>query len=147
MRIQKLEQHFVGSVPDEMENGILYVSLDFATMMHLCACGCGREVVTLLSPKDWNFTFDGQSISVSPSIGNWSLPCRSHYIITKGNIHWAGDWSDEQIRIGRRNDLLYKRGRNAPKQMQPPSPAAVPEKQLAKPSLVMQLLRWVKSLF
>ena len=58
-------------------------------------------------------TFDGRSVSVHPSVGSWSLPCRSHYVIKNGNIRWAGDWANEQIENGRRADLVRKRG-NAP---------------------------------
>ncbi|WP_425342947.1 DUF6527 family protein [Rhizobium etli] len=47
-------------------------------MAHLCACGCRTEVITPLSPTDWRFTFNGKTISVEPSVGNWSLTCRSH---------------------------------------------------------------------
>lgn len=110
MKIESLSYQFVKSVPSKMDSGVLYISLDFVTMIHLCACGCGREVVTPLSPKDWNFTFNGQSISVNPSIGSWSLPCRSHYVIREGMIKWAGGWSDEQVMLGRNNDLARKRG-------------------------------------
>ncbi len=127
MKTAKLNHRFVGSVPDDMENGVLYISLDFATMIHLCACGCGREVVTPLSPKDWNFTFDGRTVSVNPSIGNSSLPCRSHYIIKKGRIQWAGDWSEEQIKLGRQNDLARKRGSRALPPENQPDVANAPE--------------------
>ncbi|WP_298987338.1 DUF6527 family protein [uncultured Roseibium sp.] len=106
----ELEHQFVKSVPRSMEAGVLYVSLEYATMLHLCACGCGREVVTPLSPKDWKLTFDGVSISVHPSIGNWAFPCRSHYIIDHGKIRWAGNWSNEQIQRNRERDLISKRG-------------------------------------
>jgi hypothetical protein len=34
-----------------------------------------------LSPTDWKLTFDGVSVSLHPSDGNWSFPCRSHYRI------------------------------------------------------------------
>ena len=91
MKVNRLEHRFVASVPEQIDPGLLYISLDFATMMHLCACGCGREVVTPLSPKDWRMTYDGQSVSVHPSVGSWSLPCRSHYVIKRGKIRWAGD--------------------------------------------------------
>jgi hypothetical protein len=63
--------------------GVLYVSPGYATVTHLCCCGCGAEVVTPLSPTDWKLTFDGVAISLSPSVGNWSLPCRSHYFIDR----------------------------------------------------------------
>ena len=35
---------FVRAFPDQLENGILYVSVDFRTAAHLCFCGCGNEV-------------------------------------------------------------------------------------------------------
>ena len=109
-RLDKLSHRFVDGFPDKLDAGVLYVAPEFATMSHLCCCGCGREVVTPLSPKDWKMTFDGESVSVHPSIGSWSLPCRSHYVIRNGRIHWAGQWTDEQIERGRKRDLAAKRG-------------------------------------
>ncbi|TPK85691.1 hypothetical protein FJ936_09130 [Mesorhizobium sp. B2-4-13] len=110
MTHERLDHRFVESFPERLQEGILYISTEYASMTHLCACGCGSEVVTPLSPLDWRFMFDGQTISVHPSIGSWSLPCRSHYIIRHNQIHWAEDWSDEQIAAGRTNDLAAKRG-------------------------------------
>jgi hypothetical protein len=52
-----------------------------------CCCGCGHEVVTPFSPTDWKLTFDCVSVSLYPSIGNWSPPCRAHYFIECG---WNG---------------------------------------------------------
>jgi Family of unknown function (DUF6527) len=105
MRGTAVLQHvFVKSVPRDLEDGILYVSIDFATVMHKCACGCGNQVVTPLSPADWTLSFDGQSISLHPSIGNWSFACRSHYWIRKGRIVWAEQWSDAEIAANRRHD-------------------------------------------
>src|SRR3546814_6526572 len=79
-------------------------SSDLTVIMHLCACGCGNEVALPLSPTDWRLTYDGQSISVRPSIGSWSLPCRSHYFIDGGRVVWAGDWTDAEIAHGRALD-------------------------------------------
>jgi hypothetical protein len=98
----KMQHRFVEFVPDELENGILYVSVIYATVVHKCCCGCGNEVVTPLSPNDWQLTFDGESITLFPSIGNWSLPCRSHYWIRKNEVRWAETWSDEMIRKNRK---------------------------------------------
>jgi hypothetical protein len=106
--VQKLDHRFVEAVPSELVSGILYVSLEYATMMHLCCCGCGNEVVTPLSPSDWKMTYDGQTVSVQPSIGSWSLPCRSHYVIRRGRVNWANDWNDEQIAKGRARDQSIK---------------------------------------
>lgn len=41
-------------------------------------------------------TYDGETVSLSPSIGNWNFPCRSHYIIRHNRIEWAGTWSEKQ---------------------------------------------------
>jgi hypothetical protein len=69
---------------------------------------CGQEVVTPLSPTDWSLIFDGDSISLNPSIGNWSLPCRSHYIIDRGAIAWASNMSNAAIELGRTRDRQNK---------------------------------------
>jgi hypothetical protein len=50
----------------------IYISIRFATVGHKCCCGCGREVITPLSPTDWSLTSDGETVSLHPSIGNWS---------------------------------------------------------------------------
>lgn len=138
MKANRLEHRFVTSVPEQIDPGFLYISLDFATMMHLCACGCGREVVTPLSPKDWRMTYDGQSVSVHPSVGSWSLPCRSHYVIKRGQIRWAGDLSYEQVEMGRRADLLRKRG-NTPEPRQCTEQPQIEKKMDEQPSLLRKL--------
>jgi hypothetical protein len=55
----------------------------------------------LYGPAEWSFTEKMSQPSLWPSVGNWQLPCRSHYIIGNGHIHWAGAWSDAQIAAGR----------------------------------------------
>lgn len=104
----EFRHQFVESVPEKMEGGVVYVSIKYRSVMHLCACGCGSEVVTPLSPADWRLTFDGVSVSLDPSIGNWSLRCRSHYFIRRNNVVWAGDWSDERVAAGRDRDRRNK---------------------------------------
>ena len=97
----KLSHKFVKNIPDTLENGVVYVSVDYSTAIHKCCCGCGNEVVTPLSPTDWKLSFDGETISLSPSIGNWSLPCQSHYWITDNEVEWAPKWTKRQIERGR----------------------------------------------
>jgi hypothetical protein len=89
---------FVELVPEPLEEGVVYVSIRYKTASHRCACGCGQEVVTPLSPVYWKITFDGETISLSPSIGKWEFRCRSHYWITNNRIEWSGDWTEEQIK-------------------------------------------------
>ncbi len=103
-----LRHKFVESVPELMEDGVIYVSIRYRSVIHLCACGCGSEVVTPLGPTDWRLTFDGVSVSLDPSVGNWGLPCRSHYIIKRNKAVWAGDWSEERIAVGREYDQKNK---------------------------------------
>jgi hypothetical protein len=88
-------------VPNNLKDRTIYVSIAFATVVHKCCCGCGNEVVTPLSPTDWELIFDGRSISLYPSIGNWNLPCQSHYWIKQNRIQWARRWSQKEIRAGR----------------------------------------------
>jgi Family of unknown function (DUF6527) len=59
MRTAFLRPEFVRAIPKKLSEGTLYVSMEFATAAHSCACGCGREVVTPLSPTDWKITYDG----------------------------------------------------------------------------------------
>lgn len=100
----KMMYKFVEFIPDELDNGILYVSMTYATVLHKCCCGCDNEVVTPLSPSGWQLTFDGEKISLFPSIGNWSFSCRSHYWIRKNEVLWVKDWSNEMIGLNRKWD-------------------------------------------
>jgi hypothetical protein len=103
-----LTHEFVEFIPEELRESTLYVCIRFATVVHRCCCGCGREVVTPLSPTDWKLIFDGVSVSLYPSIGNWNFPCQSHYWIQHNKVSWAGRWSKKQIEAGRAADVLAK---------------------------------------
>ncbi len=84
-----IQHEFVENIPDNLEDGIVYVSLAYGTAVHKSCCGCGNEVITPLSPKDWRLSFDGESISLYPSIGNWNFDCRSHYWIENNRVLWC----------------------------------------------------------
>ena len=99
-----MKHQFVEHVPEQLEQGVLYVSIEFDTAVHSCACGCGVEVVTPLSPAGWAMTYDGKSVSLYPSIGNWGFPCKSHYWIRKGKVDWSARFSDDKIEAIRRKD-------------------------------------------
>ncbi len=96
-----LKHEFVEFVPERLEGRKLYVAAQYRTVVHLCCCGCGRKVVTPLSPTAWKLTFDGVSITLYPSVGNWNLPCKSHYWIERNRVKWAGMWTPSQIETGR----------------------------------------------
>ncbi len=100
----KLIHKFVKNVPEKLEDGVVYVSMEYSTAIHKCCCGCENEVVTPFSPTDWKFTFDGETISLYPSIGNWDFRCQSHYWITNNEVEWAPRWSRDQIKYEREED-------------------------------------------
>jgi uncharacterized protein DUF6527 len=61
-----------------------------------------------LGPTDWKLIFDGKTISVEPSIGNWSFTCQSHYWIRNNAVVWAPRWSKDRIAAGRAYDQQAK---------------------------------------
>ena len=103
-----LKHEFVQFIPEELQEGTIYVSIRFATVAHLCACGCRTKVVTPLKPADWKLTFDGKTVTLDPSIGNWSFPCRSHYWVRNNRVQWADDWSNARIEANREYDRRAK---------------------------------------
>ena len=100
----KLRYELVELMPPELEEGVVYVSLIYGTVIHKCVCGCGNRVITPLSPAGWKITFDGETISLYPSIGNWSFPCQSHYWIINSTIRHARKWTKKEIANGQRRD-------------------------------------------
>lgn len=102
----KIIQHkFVEFIPNEPEEGILYITVIYRTAVHLCVCGCGKKVVTPFSPTDWELTFNGKTVSLSPSIGNWNFECKSHYFITNSKIHFVRRWKDWEIEEVKKQDV------------------------------------------
>jgi hypothetical protein len=106
--MKTLQHKFVEFIPDTIEEGVIYISIEYCTAIHKCVCGCGNEVVTPLSPTDWSIEFDGDSVSLSPSIGNWNFKCKSHYWIKKNKIRMARKWSQDEIHNERYCDKLNK---------------------------------------
>jgi Family of unknown function (DUF6527) len=107
-RIERIEAKFVDFIPSSLEGGVLYVSQKYKTASHLCSCGCGNKVVTPLKPGGWTLANKNGEVSLNPSIGNWSFPCKSHYWIRSSRIVWAQQWSQKQIEAGRRSDQLAR---------------------------------------
>lgn len=107
-KVSRLVPEFVEFAPPQLKEGVLYVSMTYGSAVHKCCCGCGEKVVTPFSPTDWKLTFDGESISLHPSIGNWSFKCRSHYWIRENRVEWAPQWSQKQIDAERARDRRTK---------------------------------------
>lgn len=107
-RITALAHEFVEYIPQDLQPEKLYISVAFTTAAHKCCCGCGGEVVTPLSPTDWTLIFDGETVTLDPSIGNWSFRCQSHYWIRRSRVEWAPRWSKRAIEAGRAQDRRAK---------------------------------------
>jgi hypothetical protein len=107
-RRASLRHEFVRHIPERLEEGVLYISVEFATAMHKCFCGCGAEVATPLAPTQWKLIFDGETVSLDPSVGNWSYDCKSHYWIDRDRIVWARRWSEAEIERVRERERQEK---------------------------------------
>lgn len=107
-RYVDLKHEFVEFLPDVIEEATLYVSMEYATVIHKCCCGCGNKVVTPLSPTDWKLIYDGRAITLYPSIGNWGFACRSHYWIKGNKVRWSTQWTRAEVEAGRMQDRIAK---------------------------------------
>jgi uncharacterized protein DUF6527 len=114
--------------------------------VHKCCCGCGREVVTPLSPRGWKLIFDDRTVSLYPSIGSWGLPCQSHYFITNNKVVWAQRWTKKQIASGRAQEARRKEryyGKPQPPVAAAETPsAALLESSKPKGSLWQKIKKW-----
>jgi Family of unknown function (DUF6527) len=105
----KIRHKFVEYIPDQVEEHTFYISIEFGTAVHKCMCGCGNEVVTPLSPTDWELIFNGETVSLYPSIGNWGFTCESHYWITRNKVKFDEKWSERKIKLNRKRDKFAKK--------------------------------------
>lgn len=140
-KVSTLRPEFVEFIPAKGEPGVIYVSERFRTAMHLCCCGCGLEVITPLNHAKWSLRKQGGQVSLTPSIGNWSFPCRSHYWIERGRVRWAGPMSNERISLVRHLDAtaatcVFEKGETAPAPN--PKPTRGP---------LAAIKRWLQDLF
>ena len=62
----------------------------------------GKHQESLKSRKDLEIV--NGAITLAPSVGNWSLPCKSHYLIRQGRVVWARDMTRDEIERGRLRD-------------------------------------------
>ena len=109
----KVRFKFVETIPNNLEDGIVYITTHYNTAIHKCMCGCGNEVVTPLSPNDWKLIYDGETVSLYPSIGNWSFDCQSHYWIRENKVIWAEKWSKDRIKENREADIINRKYGNS----------------------------------
>ena len=104
MKVQSIDPVFVELMPPVLEPGLLYISTEYRVTKHLCASGCGQPIALPLHPGQWRFTYDGEHVSLAPSVGNASLPCRAHYWIQDSQVVWAAPLTSKDARRGRIRD-------------------------------------------
>lgn len=109
MKRYRLTPRFVDTIPERLENEVLYISGRYSTAAHKCCCGCNEEVITPITKTDWSLYVDNGHVSLYPSIGNWSFACRSHYWIRRNKVIWAGRMTQQLIDQGRANDRIAKK--------------------------------------
>lgn len=132
-KLNRIELKRVEYVPRTLEPGFLYVAEEFDAAVHLCACGCMKKVSTPLGPTEWTVEETSEGPSVRPSVGNWQLPCKSHYWIDRGRIHWSEAWTEEQILSGRRAEEERRQ--------------AYYEARRSKPRWFVRVWHWIMRLF
>lgn len=151
MRITNIRPRFVEYIPDQLEDGVLYISERFRTCSHKCCCGCGEEVVTPLSAAEWRLTKEGNSVSLWPSVGNWDYACRSHYVISRNQVKLAAAMNSKQIARVQQRDLadlnrmvnLKNQGKSLPSGGSVPQSSADTNKGRKKaPGLLTTLVQW-----
>jgi hypothetical protein len=70
-------------------------------------------------------TYDGEAVSLYPSIGNWSFRCQSHYWIQDNQVRWAGRMSAPEIEALRARERMARQrfyGSEQPVETTPPPP-------------------------
>jgi hypothetical protein len=147
VRTQRVRVEFIESAPRPLSDGVLYISDRFRTALHLCCCGCGREVVTPLNPAGWSYKREVGTVTLKPSIGNWSFPCRSHYLIIRNEIVWAKPMSPQQIAMVKAKDArdqktLIDRSNAAKLSSGTRLPASVNRRASTASQLIALVRRW-----
>lgn len=127
-----LKADFVEFIPESLKEGVIYISQRYGTATHRCCCGCGQEVVTPIGPTSWSLQIKDGTVTLYPSIGNWSLPCRSHYWIRNGRVEWAGAMTKQDIQRGRvadkrMRDKYFKEANSRKESSQPRTQEQIPQ--------------------
>lgn len=103
MKLNSLTPVYVEFMPISLDEGKLYISLSYGTAAHLCPCGCQQKIVTPLGGNGWVLMYNGK-ISLSPSIGNYHLDCKSHYYIIDNDIKWIPEQYSSLLKKKRKSN-------------------------------------------
>jgi hypothetical protein len=78
-----IEPVFVEFIPEVLEENKIYISEQYKCAVHTCLCGCGEKTVMPLYSDGWSLIkHNNNTVSFTPSVGNYNFSCKSHYIIT-----------------------------------------------------------------
>jgi len=148
-RINHLDHSYVEFIPKDLEEGTVYISTRFKTASHLCCCGCGTKVVTPLNPAQWHLEDHGSSISLLPSIGLGTLPCRSHYWIKGSQVHWCAPMTKRDTQRAQRLDRYALQVQTGERKPAAPRPGAPNRPAAPHPSKPMwaRVAAWLQSLW
>lgn len=91
-KLSELKPLFVEFISSDIEEGVLYISEEYESAVHLCACGCRQKTVTPpLGIGGWTLEKDNGKVTLRPSIGNFiheEPNYHAHYYITNNKIEW-----------------------------------------------------------
>jgi hypothetical protein len=105
----------VERLPKQLEQGVLYHSPEFDVAALSCACGCGHRVM-LLVPDSHQVSQQNGFATVRPSISVCDAPCKSHYIITSGQVQRLAAFSDAMASSTMRRQIARHVDREAKQQ-------------------------------
>ena len=91
MRVDEFKTKFVHYIPEQIEEGVLYISEEYGSAVHLCACGCGHKAGIPIKPfweSGWSYTREGDVVTLAPSLLH-RFECQSHYFIEQNKVRWA----------------------------------------------------------
>lgn len=106
----------VDRIPKELRPGVVYHNADFEMGALLCACGCGHRVDLLVPDSHQVYSSNGLA-TVRPSIAVCDAPCKSHYVISAGQVEWLPAFSAAQAKAVMQDQIARHASSNAP----PPS--------------------------
>lgn len=52
--------------------------------------------------------YDGEAVTLSPSIGNGAYKCRSHYFIRENSVVWLGKMGEINTKQRKKKDFSLK---------------------------------------
>ncbi len=92
-KIETLIPIFCEFIPVDLKPGVIYISREYRTAIHLCCCGCGEKSVTPWNPEtetnphEWKLTENRDLVTLVPSILNQG--CQAHYFIRENKVIWT----------------------------------------------------------